>query len=380
MALEVVVKMSDLKFRLEMLEWAAGNIGLGFSDILSKISDSQRTQDKLLQGYFSVKQAEKFAEITKVPFGTLFLPSPPIEVYKPIIPDLRQKQNPEPLSDFFYEVLSDIKNKQDWYIDYLKDQDATPLEFVSKYSNEQDFDYRAISADIRTTIGLPISSTNKTSRENYLNEMIDRCEKVGILIFKNGVVKNASIKTLDIKEFRGFVLIDKLAPVIFLNGRDAPSALIFTLAHELAHIWLGQSGVDDLNIYGNDPTEVLCNKIAADILVPEETFLSLWHRFNGNITEIADHFCVSKLMLFRVALTHGKVTHMDYQTYHEAEVRSAREKAGGGGNFFNMVKPRNSKRLTNLVINQALSGNLLLRDAGKILNVSPQNIMKLGGI
>ena len=109
MALEVVVKMSDLNFRLEMLEWAAGNIGLSFSDTLSKISDSQRTQDKLLQGYFSVKQAEKFAEITKVPFGTLFLPSPPIELYKPIIPDLRQKQNPEPLSDFFMKSLVILK-------------------------------------------------------------------------------------------------------------------------------------------------------------------------------------------------------------------------------------------------------------------------------
>ncbi|WP_353174369.1 ImmA/IrrE family metallo-endopeptidase [Acinetobacter rudis] len=372
--------MSDLNFRLDMLEWAAGNIHLSLSDIVSKISESEKTQEKLLAGYFSVKQAEKFAEITKVPFGTLFLPSPPVEVYRPSIPDLRQKQNPEPLSDFFYEVLSDIKNKQGWFIDYLKDQDAPQLEFVAKYSDEADLDYKIVSADIRQTINLPILSTNKTTRDNYLNDMIDRCEKVGILVFKNGVVKNASIKTLDVNEFRGFVLIDRLAPVIFLNGRDAPSALIFTLAHELAHIWLGQSGVDDLDLYGNDPTEVLCNKIAADVLVPEVDFLSAWRRYDGNITEMADYFCVSRLMLFRVALTHGKVTNMDYQIFHDAELRASRDNSGSGGNFFNMVRPRNSKKLTNLVVNEALSGNLLLRDAGRILNVSPQNIMKLGGV
>lgn len=376
---ELVVVMSTLSFRHEVLEWAASNIGLSLRDIVSAISQSEKTRSKLLNGEFSVKQAEKFADITKVPFGALFLPTPPAEIYKPHIPDLRQQQNPEPLSDFFYEVLKDIQKKQDWFVEYLNDIGAEPLEFVAKFADTEDLDYRVVAADIRKILQLPIPSSNKTTRDNYLNEMIDRCEKAGILVFKNGVVKNASIKTLDVNEFRGFVLSHKLAPVVFLNGRDAPSALIFTLAHELAHIWLGQSGVDDLDVYGNNPEEVLCNKIAADVLVPESSFLLAWNQFDGDITRISDHFYVSRLMIFRVALTHGKVSRQDYQNYHNKQILASRE-GGGGGNFFNMVKPRNSRRLTNLVINQALSGNLLLRDAGRILNLSPQNIMKLGGV
>lgn len=375
--------MNNLSFRIDTLEWAANNIGMQLKDVVSKISTSTNTQGKLLQGSFSVPQAEKLAEITKVPFGTLFLDVPPT-LYKPDIPDLRQKPNAEPLSTFFYEVLEDIKNKQDWYVEFLKDHGAEKLEFVGKFKSKEFVDHELIARDIRSTLNLSIIKKNSTNKDNYLKLMIERCEEEGILVFKNGVVKNASIKTLDLDEFRGFVLVDEYAPVIFLNGRDAPSALVFTLAHELAHIWLGSSGVDDLDIYGNDPTEVLCNQIAADVLVPKAEFIHYWEILEGNLSEIADHFFVSKLMISRVALTNGKIGKELYKDLYDYEYENFRRirdsKSGGGGNFFNMVPSRNSPLLTKTIVNQALSGNMLLRDAGKLLNVSPQNILKLGGI
>lgn len=375
--------MNTLSFRTDTLEWAAGNIGLRLKDVVSKISNSTRTQEKLLIGQFSVPQAEKLAEITKVPFGTLFLDKPPT-LYKPEIPDLRQKQNAEPLSEIFYEVLADIQEKQDWYVDFLKDHGAEKLNFVGKFKNDINVKADVVAEDIRYTLKLSKIKKNSTSRDNYLKLMIDKCEEVGILVFKNGVVKNASKKTLDPNEFRGFVLINDFAPVVFLNGRDAPSALVFTLAHELAHIWLGSSGVDDLDIYGNDPTEVLCNQIAADVLVPKNDFLQYWKIFEGNFSKIADHFFVSKLMISRVALANGKISKQEYQEHYDYEyerfkkVRS--DQSGGGGNFINMVPGRNSQLLTKTIVNHALSGNMLLRDAGKLLNVSPQNILKLGGV
>lgn len=375
--------MNKLSFRIDTLEWAASNIGLRLRDVVSKISSSDKIQKKLLTGEFSVNQAEKLAEITKVPFGTLFLDEPPT-LYKPDIPDLRQKQNAEPLSDLFYEVLEDIQNKQDWYVDFLKDHGAEKLEFVGKFKNEINLKSDLVAQDIRSTLGLSEIKKNSTSRDNYLKLMIDKCEKVGILVFKNGVVKNASKKTLDPNEFRGFVLINDFAPVIFLNGRDAPSALVFTLAHELAHVWLGSSGVDDLDIYGNDPTEVLCNQIAADVLVPKSDFLQYWESFDGNCSKIADHFFVSKLMITRVALANEKISKQEYQEFYDFEYeyfkKLRHENSGGGGNFINMVPGRNSQLLTKTIVNHALSGNILLRDAGKLLNVSPQNILKLGGI
>lgn len=375
--------MNNLSFRIDTLEWAAGNIGMQLKDVVSKISSSSNTQEKLLSGSFSVSQAERLAEITKVPFGTLFLDEPP-NLYRPNIPDLRQKQNAEPLSDFFYEVLEDIQFKQDWYIEFLKDHGGEKLGFVGKFKSNNFIDPELVAKDIRKTLKLSAIKKNSTNRDSYLKLMIDRCEHVGILVFKNGVVKNASVKTLDIDEFRGFVLADDYAPLIFLNGRDAPSALIFTLAHELAHIWIGTSGVDDLDIYGNDLTEVLCNQIAADVLVPKNEFIRYWEVFDGDLSRIADHFFVSLIMIYRVALINKKI---DRDTYHdlynnefEKYKRSKENQSGGGGNFYNMVPSRNSPLLTKTIVNQALSGNILLRDAGKLLNVSPQSILKLGGI
>ncbi len=373
--------MDNLTFSLNTLEWAANNISMQLRDVVSKISVSERTQEKLLNGKFSVTQAEKFAEITKVPFGTLFLDTPP-KLYKPEVPDLRQKVNAEPLSELFYEVLKDIKNKQEWYTEFLQEHGAEELKFVGKFKDSNLQEYRLVANDIRSTLNIAKIKRNSTNRDNYLKLLIERCEDAGILVFKNGVVKNASKKVLDVNEFRGFVLIDKFAPVIFLNGRDAPSALVFTLAHELAHVWLGISGVDDLDIYGNDPTEVLCNKIAAEILVPEEEFLKYWNYFKEDLSEIAQHFFVSKLMIYRVALTHGKISKTLYQELHNFEFEKFKKQKDtdtGGGNFINMVPGRNSPRLTKTIVNQALSGNILLRDAGKLLNVSPQNILKLGG-
>ena len=374
--------MSTLSFRVDMLEWAANNIGLHLDDVVSKVSESERTQKKLLEGKFSVNQAENFAEITKVPFGVLFLDHPPIEIYKPAIPDLRQKQNAEPLSDFFYEVLDDVQKKQDWYVEFLIENNAEKLDFVGKFKNQPNINADIIANDIRQKLHLPIDLHTRTSRENHLKQLIIRCEKAGILVFKNSIVKYATKKTLDTNEFRGFVLSNEYAPVVFLNGQDMPSAMIFTLAHELAHIWLGESGVDDLDIYGNDPTEVLCNKIAASVLISESEFNEAWEVYFGDISWIANVFHVSKLMVSRLALTYNRITSIEYQAIHDAEKEAFRNrpKQDAAPNFLNLVPGRNSPLLTNAVVNQAMSGNMLLRDAGRLLNVSPQNIMKLGGM
>lgn len=372
--------MSTLNFRIDMLEWAANNIGLRLDQVVPKISESEKTQKKLLEGKFSVNQAESFADITKVPFGTLFLEIPPKNIYKPQIPDLRQKQYAEPLSESFYEVLEDIKAKQDWYVEYLRDIGFEALDFVGKFKDHTNVGADVIAEDIRSVLGFP--NGVKTNKDQYLKIFITRCEAVGILIFRNGIVKNATKKTLDVNEFRGFVLINEYAPVIFLNGRDMPSAMIFTLAHELAHVWLGESGVDDLDIYGNNPTEVLCNKIAASILVSSEEFHHAWEECHGDISWIANKFHVSSLMVARLALTYNKITKDEYKTIHDAEKEAFDNKptSDGGPSFLKLVPGRNSPLLTKTVINQAMSGKLLLREAGKLLNASPQNIMKMGGM
>ncbi|MDO7416664.1 ImmA/IrrE family metallo-endopeptidase [Acinetobacter baumannii] len=370
--------MSNLNFSLNMLEWAANNIGLRLEEAVTKISESEKTQKKLLNGEFSVNQAENFAKITNIPFGYLFLNEPPLRE-KPSLPDLRQAPNFQPLSNNFYAVLEDVKFKQEWYIDFLKSIDAEPLKFVGAFK-DKNVSYKIIAKDIYETLGLPISTKTRKDRDKYLSSLIEKCEKNRILIFRSGVVKNNNNRPLEVSDFRGFVISNNYAPAIFINLQDAPSARIFTLAHELAHIWLGQSAVDDLDIYGNDKVEVLCNRIAAEVLVPEDIFLDQWTIHNGNIQKLSDHFGVSILVISRVALTLNQITKDKYnEIYNIVKVREiSKIKDSSGGSYYTNTLMKNTNLVSRAVINSALTGKITLREAGHILDMNPQSVISLG--
>lgn len=330
--------------------------------------------DQFLSGIISKNVAEKLAKLANIPFGYLFLSKPPI-IDNPKIPDLRQTVGAEPLGKDFIDVLKDIERKVDWYKEFLLDNgNDKPLDFVNKFPYSSTCNYKKVAQDIANTIHFSIEKDLPTiSRESYYRELSTRFENIGILIFKNGVVGNNNQRKLSVEEFRGFALIDKIAPAIFINNADHPSAQIFTLLHEVAHIWIGQNGVSSWDQDQN--VEMFCNKVAAEFLMPDDLFIQEWNtNLDYPIEHIANVFKVSRLATIIKAVQLDLLP-QDEITKARNQLRNHPQENSSGGNFYNMFPIKNSHRFTNAVVNQAMSMNLPLREAGKLLNVNADTVV-----
>ena len=191
----------------------------------------------------------------------------------------------------------------------------------------------------------------------------DRIEALGVVVFINGIVGNNTHRKLNLEEFRGFALLDSYAPLIFINGADTSNGRLFTLLHELAHLFLGQEALDD-------GTEAFCNKIAAGILVPYASFREEWIKHPNDFDALDDIFPVSKLVLYRVALTLGLISENEWRNLHFGFLKQLKEKETSSGGNFNYILPnRIGHSFSHFVFNAVHEGNLLYTDAYRLLGI-----------
>lgn len=377
-----------LKLSIATLEWAANKAGSSLDDFASALYAKRDVVERIVRGQLTIAQIRKFSERAKVPFGFLFLPSPPAE-YQPDsnLVDFRTTRNSQPLSNDFLDVYKDIEHKQSWYRDYLIRIDAPKLEFVAKYRAIKDTPEKRIAEDIRTTLGIENIADSLKSAEDYYSAIVRSCEDAGILVFKNSVVVNSTKRKLSSEEFRGFVISDEYAPAIFINGEDTKYANIFTLAHELAHVWLGESGISDVDIDSRNREEMKCNAIAAEVLVPSEIFMARWDDAQGGsrdkIARLNKLFKVSELVVARVALRYGKITPKVYRDLYAEVMRRVQEKKRRDKDKPTAIPPevtlpiRNSRRLTKTVVDLVKGNRLAPSEAAILLNTSAVKVASL---
>lgn len=375
--------MASTEFQISknIIDWIAQKEGVDIETLSEIIAPKKK--DRFTQGWINKSMAEKLIKIGNIPFGFLFLTSPP-ELKKPKIPDLRTVVNKLPLSDNFYETLEDIKYKIDWYKDYLIDIGGdNKLKYVGKYNFDHNLSCAEVSNDIIKSINFNINRTSNFTKDNYFSYMVNLIENAGILVFKNGIVKNNTFKKLESSEFRGFALVDDIAPAVFINGTDAMSAQLFTLCHEVAHIWIGQNGVSD---WSSDlKIEAFCNKVAAEILMPEYMFVQDWNRlissYGSNIEQIKEISKNYKVSSYAAAIRLAQLGLINNQVVDEIkeEVQKSylNRKQGTGGNFYNSTPYRNSPTVTKAIVASAMSRKILLREAGNLLNIKADSVVKL---
>ncbi len=372
--------MATANINTAMLTWARERSGCSVSDFAYKLMIDEERLLKWESGEqtLTFNQAMQFADKAHVPFGYLFLLHPPVETL--LIPDLRTVDG-KPVNRPSAELLDIVKlmlQRQEWYREYLKQQFIEPNPYVGRFSLQDDV--KTIVESIRKVLNLA-SHPQRGNSDDYYRDLVNRIESVGILVMRQANLGHFT-RPLRVEEFRGFAITDEYAPIIFVNHADAPGARLFTLIHELCHIWIGQSGISDGDTHASRREEVLCNAVAAELLVPAEEFQLLWQQDNenwqDNLPPLENHFRVSSWVLARRALTLGFIQHDDYSRFI-AKLKAAwleREKSEKGGpTYYKTKKAQISQPFSRAVVGQALSGQLLLREASMLLDgIKPAKI------
>jgi Zn-dependent peptidase ImmA (M78 family)/transcriptional regulator with XRE-family HTH domain len=331
------------------------------------------------------KQATKLANVTHVPFGYLFLKNPPADEVP--LPDLRTVGTApaRPLDINAKDLIQDVLYKHAWFVEHLTEMGQTALPFAGSFSATAPA--ADVARSIRDTLKLDDAVRTVNSWEAYLRQLIDLAETAGIWVMRTSIVGNNTHRPLGVGQFRGFAIADKIAPLVFINGRDALAAQIFTFAHELAHIWLGSTGISNVNIgqrdYGTSrATEVACNRIAAEVITPANAFREAWsdaYSLLTNYDRLSHQFKVSQVVAARRALDLGLISDADFSAFYASEIKRwealKKNDEGSGGSFYNTLPIRNGARFTRAVVNRAMSGETLLRDAGALLNAQPSSIV-----
>jgi Zn-dependent peptidase ImmA (M78 family)/DNA-binding XRE family transcriptional regulator len=379
-----------------VVKWARERAGLSHEELAVQLSNVDASQVHAWEQGTSLptfSQAEKLAERLRLPFAVLFLDEPP-KIALPI-PDLRtvaQAVKEKPSLEFF-DVVTDALLRQRWYREYQEDHGATPLSFVASFGpNASVFDVAEdMARHLRIDEDLRIECT---TWQQFFVAFVQRAESLGVLVMRSGVVRHNPTRTLEVEEFRGFAISDELAPLAFINSRDARAAQIFTLAHELAHIWIGASGISNPAPKKKRPTneapheiERFCNQVAAQVLIPAAGLAKIWSEQKSvpeNIRRIATHHRVSAMVALRRAYDLEKISYQLFSRLIDEEYKKfekvKKEDDESGGNFWASFAARNSPTFVKAIVGSLRQDKITYRDAANLLGLKVKTLLNYPGV
>ena len=356
--------------RPEMLRWACERAGFELDEVARRVPQLPAWESGERQP--TLKQLENFAKATHTPIGYFFLPEPPTEQVP--IPDFRTIADKPVIrpSPNLLDTIYLCQQRQDWYRDYARSMGDEPLAVVG--SAQRTDDVASTAAIIRDALGFDLDERRKFATwTEALRRFIEQADSAGVLVMVNGVVGSNTSRKLDPDEFRGFTLIDEVAPVIFVNGADTKAAQMFTLAHELAHVWLGQSALSDsqARTLPNHDVERWCNQVAAEMLAPLAAVLDDHDsraELRAELDRLARRFKVSTLVILRRLRDIEALTAKRYWAAYEEELERLRGlPTSGGGDFYLTLGVRVGRRFAHAVVATTLEGGSSFTEAFRLL-------------
>jgi Zn-dependent peptidase ImmA (M78 family) len=351
----------------KILDWALARSGKAISDLEPKFKKIRQWASGEDQP--SLPQLKELAKQTATPFGYFFLEQPPAE--KLPIPYFRtlEKAAPQEASPELFDTIYQMQRRQTWMREHLIQIGQDALPFVE--STEANESPQSVAQRMRKILDVDLDwASSLASWADALRFLRESIEKAGVIVVVNGVVGNNTHRPLKVEEFRGFVLVDKYAPLAFINGADVKAAQMFTLAHEFAHIFFGSSAAFDLREIhvADDPMEKKCDQAAAEFLVPTELMVRHWQvaqERDRPFEYIARLFKVSEIVAARRALDLDLITKQIFLTFYEEYRKRVYSKVGKstGGNFYATQHMRVGRTFATNVILAVRSDKLLYREA-----------------
>jgi Zn-dependent peptidase ImmA (M78 family) len=332
----------------------------------------------------TLKQLEDFARKTHTPVGFLFLEEPPVETVP--IPDFRTiVDRPvaaagEMVAADLLDVIYACERRQEWYRDNQLLEGEPPLPFVGVASTADAVD--DVASQMRQVLDWTAQSRAlcRTS-DAALTWLREHAEATGVLVMISGIVGSNTHRALDPQEFRGFALVDRYAAVVFVNGADSKAAQVFTLVHELAHLWLGETALSDLDPQSirSNAVERWCNQVAAEFLVPMAEFRQRFDQradLRAQLRPLAEHFRVSSQVILGRIREAGALTWDEYLTEFDVErqrVAAFPADRGAGVNCHNSKPVQVSGRFARALIASTLEGRTPYTEAFRLLEVKKES-------
>lgn len=359
----------QIKLQPDVLRWARERAKLQPEELAKKmgVKHPERVLAWEKDGAISVAQVDKLAKCTYTPLGYLYLAEPPDERLP--IADFRTREGTPPPSPDLLETVYLMQRRQAWMRDELIQDGTEPLDFVGAY--ELNSQPRRVANAMLEVLQLPGGwAQAEGTKSDALKRLRSQFDASGVLVCFNGVVGNNTHRKLDPKEFQGFALVDAYAPLVFVNNADFKAAQIFTLAHEMAHLFIAKTGVSTLDALQPSPdnTEKFCDKVAAEFLVPANELRAFW---SGHVTKnpfqaIAKKFKVSSIVAARRALDLKLInteTFFNFYTENANEWDDNQPREDDRGNFWNTQKWRIGPRFAAAIVRAVREERLLYREA-----------------
>lgn len=359
---------SRIEVSPEILEWAITRSQKPRESVIAKTKYLSKWLAGESQPTFS--QLKSFASKMNIALP-LLLRSEPFNEPLAIKDFRRVVGTPEVPSPELLDTIRICRARQDWYRNFLISENVTPPRYVG--SIRPNSDVVTAAKKIREAINFDLAARIQIKDWNAaLSSMIDGVEDSGCLVMINGIVGNNTHRPLSTQEFRGFSLADSIAPIIFINGTDSLAARLFTIGHELAHIWLGEDGVSNADPLSNDLSahEKWCNAVSAEILVPKEDLIEQYQRevgFMPQMVRLRNRYKVSSQVLLISLKEMGLITQSEFDQNFTTPLK--KKKKSSGGDFYLSQRYRLSREFVSAVAYGTQSGVLSYTYAYRLLEV-----------